>query len=586
MSARSMVRARAREVERSQRRGGRRIRQISVGAAAALGAGIAMAPSAQAATFTVNSNADGPVSACDATCTLRDATEAANLDATADTVTFAASVTGEIAIDNVEGYIPLYSAMTISGPGADVLTIDGGDTDQIFYVAPDIGGDVGDPVTISGLTLSNGSDSGNGGAIGSRDANLTLAADVFRRNYSGNDGGAVFAQGGSLTIADSTFSGNSSDDDGGAFFAYSELTGVTIRGSSFSANTAAAYGGAFYTGGDSVSIANSTIAGNSAVEGAGGIGFSTVTGGTRIEDSTISGNVAGDYGGGIYTYNYYDQPIAILNSTISGNSAGDGGGGIFRYGFDSAMTPGTEETFTLSSAIVAGNFAERGPDLVERIVEPGDEPIDGSFALSSSLIGDTAGGATITQSGPNLLNVDPQLGLLANNGGPTQTILPATTSPAIDAGIANGLATDQRGLPRTVKTTFTPAPGSDGTDIGAVELADAALDGATVKVKKKQAQKGKKVVITVEVGATEDVQAAASGKVKSAKKNVKLKKVTKIVAGGTTAKLKLKPKNKKATKTILKVLDDGKKAKASLTVTLNDPAGNATTKKPKVTLKG
>ncbi len=83
-----------------------------------------------------------------------------------------------------------------------------------------------------------------------------------------------------------------------------------------------------------------------------------------------------------------------------------------------------------------------------------------------------AGTGSLTATGDQL-NTDPQLGPLQNNGGPTFTHKPSCSSPAIDAGKNfSGAATDQRGLTRTVDYTgVTNAPGGDGTDIGAVELA-------------------------------------------------------------------------------------------------------------------
>ena len=67
------------------------------------------------------------------------------------------------------------------------------------------------------------------------------------------------------------------------------------------------------------------------------------------------------------------------------------------------------------------------------------------------------------------LSADPQLGPLQSNGGPTQTMAPAPTSPAIDASLAFDLTTDQRGQPRPFDSPFFPNAG-DGSDIGAVEL--------------------------------------------------------------------------------------------------------------------
>ena len=66
------------------------------------------------------------------------------------------------------------------------------------------------------------------------------------------------------------------------------------------------------------------------------------------------------------------------------------------------------------------------------------------------------------------LTADPLLGALRDNGGPTPTMAPAPTSPAIDAGSAFGLATDQRGAPRPSDFGSIANVG-DGSDIGAYE---------------------------------------------------------------------------------------------------------------------
>ena len=67
--------------------------------------------------------------------------------------------------------------------------------------------------------------------------------------------------------------------------------------------------------------------------------------------------------------------------------------------------------------------------------------------------------------------VSPQLSTLGNHGGPTQTMLPAGTSPVIDQGHAESGTTDQRGDPRTINVPgLIDPPGGDGTDIGSVEL--------------------------------------------------------------------------------------------------------------------
>jgi Ca2+-binding RTX toxin-like protein len=169
--------------------------------------------------------------------------------------------------------------------------------------------------------------------------------------------------------------------------------------------------------------------------------------------------------------------VTIQNSTIAENSAGTSGGGVYRNS-PAAVTltakaqrarTGTQQqpvsgprNVTISSSIVGDNTAA---DLGE------GGSGGGSFIVGFSLI-ENADSATVTESpaGSNITGQDAQLGALQNNGGPTQTQAPADASPAIDAGVANGLSVDQRNLPRTVDRPKPNAPGSDGTDMGAVEL--------------------------------------------------------------------------------------------------------------------
>ena len=145
----------------------------------------------------------------------------------------------------------------------------------------------------------------------------------------------------------------------------------------------------------------------------------------------------------------------MKNSTVNANRADGEGGGIYRE------DTGTADSPLLSSTIIANNL----PDGLAE--ESGSE---GSFRAEFTLI-EFPGNATISDQTPgsNIFNADPSLGPLTNNGGPTATHLPAADSLAIDAGIANGLANDQRGFPRTVDLAKANANGSDGTDIGAVE---------------------------------------------------------------------------------------------------------------------
>jgi hypothetical protein len=162
-------------------------------------------------------------------------------------------------------------------------------------------------------------------------------------------------------------------------------------------------------------------------------------------------------------------------------------------------------------------------------------------------------------------------------------MLPATGGPAIDAGAANGLATDQRGLARTVQQPGGPA-GGDGTDIGAVELADAEVSGAGLKAKRKQKLKGRKVVVKVSAGAAEDVTVTATGSAKAGKAKVPLRSDATEVAAGTTEVLSVKPASKGKARKLARYLGSGRKAKVSLQVTFTDGAGNQTAVPAKVRL--
>ena len=587
MSARSIKRAHAKRMRTTRRRAG-------IAAAAAAGAAATIAAPAQAATFEVNSLLDDGDGTCDATCTIRDAVETANLDAASDTITFAPGLTGTIVLIN--GELPIDSAMSIEGPGADVVRISGdangdnipdaGDS-RIAYVDTDNVGAANEAVSISGLTLTEGYDDGNqGGAIYSADSNLTLDRISAPDNYGAEEGGAVYSYGGDLTITDSTVSDNYAEESGAVSFngdPAGPAVALIVRNSTFSGNTGEDGGGIeVNSNADSVLIDGSTFSDNDVDDTGGAIDFGGMESNQPvIQNTTISGNSADDFGGGIDIYEDEGVGLRVQNSTIAGNTAGadgtDTGGGIY------LATDGAAPV-VLSSTIIADNTAVGGNDLA------GDGDPTSVFTLGFSLLRDTVvDGATVAEDpgGSNLRGVDPQLGPLADNGGPTRTRLIAETSPAVDAGIANGLTTDQRGLPRTAEQAKANASGSDGTDIGSVELADAAVLGADATAKKKQKVKGKKVKVVVKAGADEVVDLLASGKVKVGKKSYKLKdKKADDVAAGDRAKLTLKPKSKKAKKKIAARAADGKKSKATVDVTFTDAAGNTDTDRVKVTLVG
>ena len=90
-------------------------------------------------TNTVQNNLDsGPGS-------LRDAlANATNFE----TITFCPGVTGTIKLTS--GRLSVSNSVTILGPGANLLAIDGNNSHTVFYILPGV------TVTIAGLTITNG----------------------------------------------------------------------------------------------------------------------------------------------------------------------------------------------------------------------------------------------------------------------------------------------------------------------------------------------------------------------------------------------------------------------------------------------
>ena len=190
-------------------------------------------------------------------------------------------------------------------------------------------------------------------------------------------------------------------------------------------------------------ITDCTVYGNSATGDGGGIyshGPRTLT----VTSSTISGNSAGGRGGGIYNTGSM-HGLTVTNSTLSENSA-DMGGGI-----------GTnQEDVIIKNTIIAGNTATTGaPDVLGAVASQGH-----------NLVGSDAGSSGWVAS--DLLNEDPLLGPLQDNGGPTLTHALLLGSPAIDAGDNTAaLPTDQRGFARIIDGNLD---GTSTIDIGAFEL--------------------------------------------------------------------------------------------------------------------
>src|SRR6266513_1585330 len=353
----------------------------------------------------INTNDSGPGSLRQALVNVNDG----------DTINFDSSLNGQ-KITLTSGQLNLDKDVTISGPGAKNLAVDGNRRSRVFYVNP------GKTVTIDGLTVANGSSDFYGGGIYNDSAALTVTNCVLSGNsaYSGGGIRNESANGGAtLTVTNCTISSNSAAGGGG-------IANLT-------------------SGGDAtLMVINCTISENSGdYDGGDGIANYAYEGDARltITNSTISGNSAGEGGGASNeAYNASIATLTITNSTLSGNSAGYGGGGIDNYG-------GLAVVETKNTVFKAGGSGENIFNYAGTVTSLG-------YNVSSD-----DGGGFLTGAGDQI-NTDPLLGPLQDNGGPTFTHELLTGSPAIDAG----------------DPSFTPPPDYDQRGAGYNRVANGRMD--------------------------------------------------------------------------------------------------------------
>ena len=329
------------------------------------------------------------------------------------------------------GALTITDDLTIDGATQPGMIVSGRATSRVFVISSPIS------VEIIALTISDGFSSFGGGIYNA--GSLTLNRSTVRGNSSSDVGGGIINDGGDLHLLSSTVVDNTSwTDSGGGMF--NNAGTVTLTDSTVRSNVAEFGGGLANL--DTLIFERSLVAENSSGVAGGGIlnrGAVTLTNSTISQNSAVSAS-----GGGIVNDG---GTLTLINSTVSGNSSGLAGGGLFNSG-----------TLTLGDSIVAdstgGDCFNVGTvnDLGFNIVEDGS-----CISHSTSMSG------------------DPDLGPLADNGGPTLTHALLPGSIAIDAGDCAGGTTgiDQRGITR---------PQGDACDIGAFEvevcLADFNDDGA------------------------------------------------------------------------------------------------------------
>ncbi len=411
----------------------------------------------------------------------------------------------------------------IDGPGASIVTISGHNAVEVFSVATGVtaslsgltisGGNAANAVEDGGgirndgtLTVTNSTIENNSAYVGGgiyNDGTLTVTDSTIEFNTAagGNGGGGIF-NGGTLTVTGSIIESNSAGGfGGGGIFNYVSGT-LTVTNSSIESNTATEDGGGILNAG-TVTVLQSTIAGNSAVEGSG---INTEGGTLTVSGSTIANNRQALDGGGIQIFG---GTVYLVNSTIADNSASRFGGGIailsnhgdllalsctIAYNTVSSSGAGgglyvTQFATNLDNTIVADNtmpvevvgynplpgidhssFAIQVPSDI--FLAAGATNVSGSYNLIGGFAGGTgdSGGLTNGTDG-NQVGVNPLLGPLANNGGPTETIALLAGSPAIDRGNYN-LVLNFAGLygPDDQRGTGFPRTHHGTVDIGAFEV--------------------------------------------------------------------------------------------------------------------
>jgi CSLREA domain-containing protein len=455
----------------------------------------------------VNSLWDDGDGVCDAdACTLREAIAAAD---PGETITFA--VTGTITLEEVEELV-IDKDLVIAGPGASDLSIDGGYSEgrngRVFRI------EAGATVSISGLTITGGSDWNSGGGIWNA-GTLSVTACVVSGNQA-MYGGGIHNESGFLTLTDTTVSGNLPTGEGpsgggiNSFGGTVELTGSTVSGndsengagiamadgtlhitrSTISGNSGRHGGGihlweatatitestisenwARFGGGvdnlySALTLERSTISGNRSGPGAGVLSRTVpghATQHTTILNSTVSGNTSGldeegdCFGGGIYNELGLTR---IILSTVTGNQAGISGGGVY-------MAAGTFEagvaTTEVKGSLIWGNTS--GLDTPYDFASF-DAVQNTYLSRGHNLVGAPGDLADVFDETGDQIDVgDAVLGPLADHGGPTATHALLAASPAIDAGTCadhdgNTVASDQRGVTR---------PQGTRCDVGAFE---------------------------------------------------------------------------------------------------------------------
>jgi len=335
--------------------------------------------------------------------------------------------------------------LTLTGPWWDKPVLSGGSIGPALRVLP------GATVMLRGIALRHGHNAGLGGGI-VNEGTLLLERCLIADNSAASGGGIANLN--TLHLFQSVLSNNIASASGGGL--YNGPAAVAyITNSTFTANVAEAGAGLVNFGTNTLSASLLTDNSAQGLLGNGG-GINQGSGQMLLINSTVSGNTATAYtsqagsglGGGVRVDG---GRLDLLFTTVVNNTASFRGGGVL-------ASPAAE--VHARNSIFARNLAPNFPDFRGILYSAGYNLVEQTAGLSVS-------GLTIG----NQLGVNPKLGSLRDNAGPTFTHAPLADSPVIDAGAAPGPTTDARGVPRPFDIPWT-ANADAAYDLGAMEYVD------------------------------------------------------------------------------------------------------------------
>jgi predicted outer membrane repeat protein len=336
-----------------------------------------LAPSTPGSLFTVvNTNNSGAGS-------LRDAVTQANALAGPDEIRF--SLSGCPCVITLLSELPTSGALTITGPGANLLTLSGNNTNRIFSTT------AGNPLYLSGLTLANGyNPSQGGGAIAS--GNLTLQ-NITIKDSTATFGGGAYVDG-TLVLTDTIIQNNAATTSSGGGIYVSGV--LSARAATFRNNTAFSDGGGAYIN-NNVTITGGSFENNRTTQvksygGGGGLfafGTSAISGVQFLDNNTPS------WGGGAYLANFAAGTTnRLANLAFTNNSSAYGGGGLFQW-FSAAITSTqflNNQSATLGGGLYAGYAGSYTIRLHGGVIQGNSAPnggglySDGSFTLQGTSV--------------------------------------------------------------------------------------------------------------------------------------------------------------------------------------------------------